>query len=170
MGIAISLNGLGNVALLVGDLEQARAYQEQCLAIYRGEGASQGVSDSLICLGLVACDQGDFQTARAHLSESLHRQRELGDRFGGCVTLDAFACLAAAEEMPERALRLAGAVEALRRAHGVPRPPAEKARFDGYVERARQAMDPGRASRAWCEGEALGWERATVLALDEAAS
>ncbi len=170
MGIAISLNGLGNVALLVGDLEQARAYQEQCLAIYRGEGASQGVSDSLICLGLVACDQGDFQTARAHLSESLHRQRELGDRFGGCVTLDAFACLAAAEEMPERALRLAGAVEALRRAHGVPRPPAEKARFDGYVERARQALDPGRASRAWCEGEALGWERATVLALDEAAS
>ena len=65
-------------------------------------------------LGRIALEQGDAATARSDLSESLRLSYTSGSRTGMARGLEALARLALLEGQPETALRLAGAMTALR--------------------------------------------------------
>jgi predicted ATPase/DNA-binding SARP family transcriptional activator len=77
---ANALNCAGGMALSQGDLEAARAFLEQGLAIWREMGDRRGIATVLNNLGNLLRRLGDHEAARAMYEESLALHRELGDR------------------------------------------------------------------------------------------
>jgi tetratricopeptide (TPR) repeat protein len=80
LGIANSLNNLGNVAYDQAELDNARALYEESLAIARELEDGESIARLLGNLGNVAMHQRDFASARALHEESLAIKRELGHR------------------------------------------------------------------------------------------
>ena len=82
LGIAASLNSLGNVAKDRCDYATARALYEESLAIFRKLDDRRGIATLQINLGIVARDGGDHAYARELFEASLSLARAQGDRHG----------------------------------------------------------------------------------------
>jgi hypothetical protein len=82
------------------------------------------------------------------------------------MTLEEMAMVETIEGQHERALRLAGAAEALREEIGGG-PPAELMRSAESFEQSRRELDPETAERAWAEGRELSADKAVEYALEE---
>ena len=78
--------------------------------------------------------------------------------WGATFILEGFARLAAAEGRPERALRLAGATEKLRRVLGVEIGPLGEAAFRRSLKPAWQALPEDGASAAWESGRTMTFD------------
>jgi predicted ATPase len=91
---AKALAGAGMLAFRLGDHAAARAWHEECLAIYQELGDRQGIGSCLTDLGNVAWSQGDTVSARAFHQESLAIARQLGDRRGIAITLHTLGSMA----------------------------------------------------------------------------
>ena len=159
-GVAGALNGLGEVAYGEGDAATARALYEESLAGYREVGARHFAAAVLRNLALLGATTGDAGggVARAHLEEALGIWRDLGQEEQSASALEAFAALAAAGGQPVRALRRAGAADALWAASGRPRPPKLQARFDAQLAPARQSLGE-RAGGVYAAGRSLDGEQ-----------
>jgi len=81
-GVALTLNGLANLACAQGDYAVAQSLHEQGLAINRGLGDRRSVAISLVNLGAVAEARGDRLAARALYQECLEIFRELNEKVG----------------------------------------------------------------------------------------
>ena len=165
-GMAWSLNYQGDVARAQIDMAAARDLYAQALAIFRQLDDKWGMAGCLADLGGLASDQKDYQTSENSYRESLTLFQELGQKRGIARLLDAFACSAAAQSRPDRSLHLAGAAAALRRALGIPLPPAEQSRLDGVLDQARRELSDSAAAAAWMEG----WAKPLERAIEEAVS
>lgn len=84
----------GQVAIFQSDYEQAVAFYEQSLTLYRGQYDRGGIANALFWLGWVAEDLGDFTRAAALVEESLKLQREVEDRHGIAFALSLLGELA----------------------------------------------------------------------------
>jgi hypothetical protein len=73
--------------------------------------------------------------------------------------------LAIVQDQTERAVRLAGAANAIRREHGVPLPPDERAKLDQSLKPIRQALPESTEKEAWKSGAAMSVEQAIEYAL-----
>jgi uncharacterized protein HemY len=74
---------------------------------------------SLHNLGCLALDTGNYPAARVYLEQSL-KLRDAHDSCGFVEALAEFAALAAAEALPARAIRLAGATALHTQETGIP--------------------------------------------------
>jgi non-specific serine/threonine protein kinase len=165
--IAPALSHLGVASLRQGDIATARSRLEESLALFR-ELNPTFVAGSLRYLAEAALQTGDDTRARSLLVESLSALREWEDREMDVVgALEVFAALAVARGWPTRALRLAGAAEALRRARHIRIVPAEQAELDRRLKTARQALGEEGAAAAWTNGQALSLEQAVAYALTD---
>jgi hypothetical protein len=118
----------------------------------------------LLDLASLVLESGDPLFTRQLLEESLALFGELGDRRGIAQALEEFACLAASEAQPDRALRLAGAAQAIRDVIEVP-PEARSARaLEAQLARARDALGRAAADAAWREGRGMSVEQAIAHA------
>ena len=90
---------------------------------------------------------------------------ELGDIRGVARLLEGFVGLALVQNQPERALRLAGAANALRKEHGVPLAPDEEIRLQRNLEPIRQSLEEAVQTASWSAGQAMSIERAIEYAL-----
>jgi hypothetical protein len=110
--------------------------------------------------------RGDPAEAEPRYRESLRAALPLGDVFETSFEVQGVAMAAAGNGDPERALRLAGAVEALWDSLGT----SIHVRFwdallEGYLGPAREQLGAD-AGRAWAEGRALEFDEAVELALE----
>jgi tetratricopeptide (TPR) repeat protein len=167
-GMAWSLNYQGDMAHELGEETNARALYEQSLAIFRQLGDKWGTAGCLADLASLLRDKGDYQAALVRYRESLKLFQELGQKRGVARLLDCLACSAAMQSKPERALRLAGAANAMRRVLSAPLSPAEQDRLEESLELARQALSPATAAAAWMEGWTKPPERSIQEAFGEA--
>jgi class 3 adenylate cyclase/tetratricopeptide (TPR) repeat protein len=159
---------LNNQACVASDqhnYSEARSLLGESLSIRRQLGDKVGLALSLNTLADVVLDEGDFRSARPLLDESLTINRELGDQTAIAYLLEDYGGLAAAEDKPERALRLAGFAAALRESIGAPLPPAEQERVNRMIAPAREALQENTATAAWEAGQTLELEQAIELAL-----
>ena len=85
---AKALNAAGNLAMVRGEYEPARAFHEESLALWRGLGDRGGIATALYYLARVVLAQGDYAAARAPAEESLALRRALNDRWGMAVSLN----------------------------------------------------------------------------------
>jgi predicted ATPase/class 3 adenylate cyclase/Tfp pilus assembly protein PilF len=164
--IATLLNNLGEIARIRGDYGQARALYEEALG-NEVQGSTQGRSIRLFNLGFVACAQGDYEAARSFFTQGLVISRQLGDRVSIASCLEGFAGVYAMNGEPERAARLLGAGEALRKVANSPVQAGDRDEYDRFVAAARSALGEEAFAAALVEGHALSLEEAIELALGE---
>jgi len=105
-------------------------------------------------LGCLAFDQEDYAAARDWLTQGL-TWRSAYDNLGFVHALAEFATLAAAEGLPETALRLAGATAALTQRTGIVVQHSELGRYERWLATARQALREEVAAAAWAEGQEM---------------
>jgi len=75
------LTNLGAVSRSAGENEQARAYQEEAIALWRALNNKFILAISLNNLGNLVLDQGQKAEARRYLEEAVAVQREVGHKW-----------------------------------------------------------------------------------------
>ena len=165
-GAARMLLGLGALARLREEDDIARDHYMAALAILREVNARPEIARCLVGLGRFALAQSDAAAARQYLAESLQLSFASGSRLGIARSLEAVARLALLEDDPQLAVRLAGAISALRaEAHLPPIPGARTQRFlDAAAGLGEHAV-----ARLWQEGADMTPADAVRLALSETA-
>jgi DNA-binding NarL/FixJ family response regulator len=164
-GVARAQLGLGDLARLRGELDDARRMYTDALGYLREIDARPEIARCLSGLGRVALDLGDVEGAREYLAESLRLSRDIGTHIGMARGLESCAALAAREGAAERAVMLAAAAAGLRATSGLPPLPAGRA--DRYLAAAGR-LDEGAAALLWSRGLALSPEAAIDLAIEQA--
>ncbi|MGE0544886.1 MAG: tetratricopeptide repeat protein, partial [Dehalococcoidia bacterium] len=87
------LHGLGTLGHKQGNLDDARRFQEEALAIYRELDDCAGAAEVLSSLALVLHDQGAADCAHVLANESLTIMRALGDDWGVSTALGNLALI-----------------------------------------------------------------------------
>ncbi len=165
-GIAATLTNLGEVARQQGDQQRALALQEQSLALFRDLGDAAGEAAVLLNMGLLQiCEYDDAERAGALLRESLVILQALGDEISLAECLEGLASVAAQRGLAERAILIASAAAAIRATRGAPLATADRARYEGSLNRARAALDADDYARAWAAGQELAAADAVAAAL-----
>jgi predicted ATPase/DNA-binding SARP family transcriptional activator len=159
-GVAHSQLLLARVAHHTGDNDEAARLAEASLGVYRAMDDRIAMNWALHSLVHYAIDQGNLCHARRSLEEGLSLASESGYRWGTIALLEAAAALAAAQERPARALRLAGAADALREPMGAPLPPDWKEDLERQLAPARQQLGESGSLAAWNAGRVLSLDRA----------
>jgi predicted ATPase/class 3 adenylate cyclase len=124
------LSNLGVIAIIQGDYTRAIELLEADLAACQKLGNNRGGAWALYHLGTIALEQGDHGRAQAYYTESLLLRSELGDRRGKGDCLVGLGGVAAMLSQGELAAQLCGAADALWKATGDARVPANQARFE----------------------------------------
>ncbi len=169
-GVALSRFYLGLLHLVKDDFAPARARFGESLATFRRLDDKFWIDACLVHLGYVECEEGHHEAARSRFSEMDEVLPLLQFPWGATYTLEGFARLAAAEERPDLALRLAGATEALRRTFGVSIGPLRQAGFARALAPARSALGEEAGNKVFMAGAAMTLEEAIALALEKPAS
>lgn len=113
---------------------------------------------------------GGSSAPRAQFAESLRIFFfELGYKYGLAYALEGLAEVAAAEGLPERALRLGGAAAALRDSTGAASAEAFRARQERRLADARARLSADGAAAARAAGRAMALEDAIAEGLGEEA-
>lgn len=158
--IARSLLTLGHIMRLQGNNEQACEHYRKSLAIFEKITLQWGMAHCLLNLGKIACVQKAYDEARGFYQKTLKIFEELGDRYSIACNLEAQASLAAEQMQIERAARLWGAAQALRKELNTPMPPADYSQFETQVKNiwenlAVSAQLDAKFSAAWEAGGAM---------------
>jgi predicted ATPase/DNA-binding CsgD family transcriptional regulator len=163
-GSARTLLGLGDLARLRSEHGIAMRYYLDALEILREVNARPEIARCLAGLGRIAIEQSDLPAARRHLAESLRLSYASGSRIGMARGLEVIARLSVLEGNPQAAVRLGGAVTALRRdAH---LPPVPGARTQRLLDAAAWLGEHA-VARLWAEGMAMTAAAAVRLAIGE---
>lgn len=162
-GVADCLWILGIAARMEGNLAESRTRAEESLAIHRETGDRFGGTVALYALGRTAMEQGDLEVAEATFVEALTYDAAVGNRTGIGVILDNLAVEAGIEGDHLRALRLAGASEAIKEAAGAQAPP-QFLDLPDPREEARGTLGDAAIAAAWNEGRAMTLEQAVAYA------
>ena len=156
---------LGRLAMKEGNRDQARMYFEDTLAELEKSGDQAAVTWTLGYLSLNALESGDFEGARLHQERALVIARDHDFAIAASTTLLYCGVLAAAESDPVRALRLAGASEALAESAGAAPIRLTKPIVERWLDRSRRALGPERSAELEAEGRAMSRESAIEYAL-----
>ncbi len=160
-------NNLGLVALTLGDVAAARASFDSALRAV-APGSVFAIAVLRFNRALATLAEGDLAATTAELTASLATRREIGDRWGVSLCVEAYGWVAAAGGAPDRAARLLAAAAALRDELGMPLEPLQQRYHDAAAARVAAALDPAARAAAEAEGAALGWEQAVAMAQDGA--
>lgn len=117
--VGYCLWSLAGVAYEEGDYANARRLDEQALSVFQKLGNQQYIAAANAQAGMLALVSRDYAAARLLFREALGALKELKDPLGILQLLEAIACLAVAEEEPECAATLHGAVESARAETGI---------------------------------------------------
>jgi DNA-binding NarL/FixJ family response regulator len=163
-GEAATLSSLGRVAKGQGDFPTAEAHQVRALEAFREMGNRQGMVRALAALGQGAHERGDRLRAHEHYAEGLRVAREAGDRLGLVRALEGLASLLT-DGQPDRAVRLVGAAEHLRRTIGAATLDVERQRLEEWLTGARRQLGDQRFASAHSAGRVMTLEQACAEAL-----
>ena len=105
-GVATTLNQLGWISLLMGDLAVAERYSTEALQRHTEASSALGVATACINLGWIALVRGDTDRATRRFERALTLQRERGDQRG---------CVYALGHLATTELRRGNVPEAIRR-------------------------------------------------------
>ena len=161
---AFCLADVGVVALLAGELQTADEAFTRSLDLGR-DGDPWTRSHALWGLGLVRLEGGDPAGATGLEERALVLMREVDDRSGTALCVEALAWAAASAGEVDRAARLTGAAEAVW--HSIPAElPGPLGRFRaGCAGTARRRLGEQRWATLHAAGRALDRARSVALAL-----
>jgi predicted ATPase/DNA-binding CsgD family transcriptional regulator len=164
--LALPIDALGQVALQQGDYAGAQTYFEEALSVARETGYKQFTADALAHLGTVALRMGEYHKSLLFYQQSLVLNQEQGYKEGIVEDLAGLAEMASLLGQPERAVRLLGAVEALREASGIRLSPLRLAEYERTMEGIHAQLDEAVFAVAWKEGRATPLEQLVAQAVE----
>jgi non-specific serine/threonine protein kinase len=165
VGIAHALSGLGDLALVEGDLERARSIYEEILETGRESRETDFEAGGLLSLAEVARRENDYVRANKLLQEGLATAVELGSVLRIVQALETLAALECVEGSPERAARLIGGCEQLRRETGFAMFD-DAATYARTVEAARTQLGSGAFDRERSAGAMLSRDAVIAFAVE----
>ena len=155
---------LGLVALFTKDVAGAARHFQTSLDLSRRREDVETVAMSLLMLGNIALRQDRLNDAKAHLRESLEIQRLEGSPRSIANLFESLAAVAIAEGQSERALRLGGAAEGLRKRIEV----VSASPLHREISQRLESVRRGRgAQKEWLAGAGMSRQDAIAYALDE---
>ena len=157
--VALFAFHLGQLWWLLGDLDTAQKHAEQALDVARAAGSTTWSAYALYILASLAHERSDVNTAGALYREALGMAWTNNDRLCVRMALPGLAGLAVLEGDSARALRLAGAAQAIRDRVGGGAPPESMRARDprGIVS---EKLGEKEAAAAWAEGLKMTYEAA----------
>jgi non-specific serine/threonine protein kinase len=153
---------------LVGELDVGERFGEEALRVGRETGSTTWPPYALFVLASLAHERGDVPGAGARYREAIGLAWEHHDRLCIRMALPGLAGLATLEGDPVRALRLAGAANALEENAGIWAFPPIRDRHERWLAAAREAVDPQVGEAAWAAGRALHLDDTVAYALEQA--
>jgi len=147
---------LGRYDDALNHLREARDLADSC-------GSYRIAAGSRAELGILAILQGRLDESRALLDEALERSLAARSTPFVAMCLAAYARLAFGDGDPERAARLQGAAEGLRRRVGLPAWPHLRRVEAELVAQVRQALGVVRFDRAFAAGSSLNQREAVAI-------
>ena len=151
--------------LAQGDVAEARRLYEAGADVFRKTDNRWGLARSACDLGHLACEEGSYDSARAFFHDALTVFRELEHKRGMASALEGLARLAHQEAESARALTLAGAAAALRRATGAVVRSEQDRKLERTLDRASAQCDPAFSKQAWTKGWHMPTDEAIRYAL-----
>jgi hypothetical protein len=139
-------------------------YLSEARELAEGFDGTWLTAGSRVQLGILSVVRGQLDEARALLDEALSLSLASRSSSFVALTLAGYAHLALAEGDPERAARLEGAAEGLRRRGGLRAWPMLRHGEAELVTRIRQTLDAPRFDRAFSAGAQLS-QRDAVAAV-----
>jgi non-specific serine/threonine protein kinase len=159
-GVARASNNLGDLRVYRGEYAAAIGHLEKAARLFGELRSALGESIALINLGRALLLLGETERAGAHFLQSLGIKTSLADKEGIAWNLEGLAGVAGASGKIDRAARLFGAAEALRRTISIPLPAPDLPVYAGIVSQARAAADPEAWETWWDEGARMDLDRA----------
>jgi predicted ATPase/class 3 adenylate cyclase len=158
-----ALLGVCQVLVALGEVTRAEVLSLELLERAAGDPRSEHLAYHF--LADCALIRGDTGEAERRYRQSLQAALPLGDVIETSFEVQGMAMAAAGNGNPARALRLAGAVAALRESLGTSLPIAFwDALLERYIGAARTELGE-KAAAVWAEGRALAFDDAVELAL-----
>ncbi|HSL75371.1 MAG TPA: tetratricopeptide repeat protein [Candidatus Limnocylindrales bacterium] len=154
-GLSNALHLLGVGAQIAGDLDEAREWMRQRLALVRRQGNELMVASEAGNLSMVERQLGNLDEAEALAHESLDISERIGDTFTPPFMLSGLASIALERGEAARAATLLGAAEAHMEATNMAWPPDERPHYEVLLERLPEAMGSATFEAARGEGRAL---------------
>jgi predicted ATPase/DNA-binding XRE family transcriptional regulator len=162
--LATSLLNLGQATTYAGD-PRARSVLEESRDLYLELGDQRFAARTLLYLGYAALLRGDPAAALASIRASLIAFWELDDLWGATEALEGMAAVAAHRDGGTRALRIAGAADALRETVNMRPFPADHALLRRSLERLRPDIDDVAWAASWKAGRSMAFDEAVDEAL-----
>jgi len=163
---AKALYGLGRVALVQGDYDQAIPSLDRSARLFRELGEAEGLVFSLADLGFIATAQGRHENAQRFAEESLAEAKAAGNESTIAAALHSLACTKLDADEYGEARTLFEQSLALRRKLGDKRNMANSLCYLGSV--ALLEGDYDSATALLDESLALGWELGNLLIVSAA--
>jgi len=168
-GVADTLHTLGFLRERQGDFARATERYEEALSVARLTGFVGGTACALLGLGTVAHLQGDPRRALPLVQQGVIFSHEMQDLLALLLCFERIALIVNPVQ-PQRAARLLGAADHIRKTLGNEAGGFYRAVLDGGIAEARAALGEPAFAAAWEEGKALPFADALaeVAAIDPA--
>ncbi|MBL8103738.1 MAG: tetratricopeptide repeat protein, partial [Anaerolineales bacterium] len=164
--ISIALHFIAIGTSFQGNYELARSQFEECIKLMQeGHGTIQGIAFSEFHLGRIARIHGDFESSFTHHKTGLELFMHMGDLRGIGYSLFGFACLAQAEENPQRAAKLFGAMDSIRKNLGALLEAVLQLEYEQTRSVIQGILGEELFTAMWNEGHGMAVEQAVHLAL-----
>jgi predicted ATPase/class 3 adenylate cyclase len=166
--VGVALNNLGERHASRGELADARRLFKEGLEICQRAQNLWGIAIGLENLARLDAREGDLVSAAERLSESLSISRRRNDKLSIGANLLWLANIAALQGRPDRALRLAGAVESIRQSLGIVKMGVQiddGREIDSHIASARDLLGATAATLAWEQGTKMTIDQAVEFAM-----
>ena len=160
----------GLLAYYEGDLEQAALVLEQATTLAREGQYKPDLARAVLTLGRVRRKLGETVLAAELLRESLSRFRDIGNKLGMALTLEALGSVNVALGESAYAVKLYGTAHSIRQELGAPLPPVDRNDHDSAIAAARAQLGEAFFSELWADAEANRFEAVVegIIREDEA--
>jgi tetratricopeptide (TPR) repeat protein len=165
--LASVLQNLGETARGLNDDANAETYYAQALALVRESGHKLEVGQCLHNLGHVMLHRGDISRAATFFHESLVLYRDIQSEPHLLEGVAGMAGAAAWQHQAERAVRLFGAVDALRQTRHIHFSPLDQSDYERNLAHTRAQLNVVTFQRVWAEGQGMTMEEAVKYVLEE---
>jgi tetratricopeptide (TPR) repeat protein len=132
---------LGFLAKDNSDYKRMQELFQRALEIYQSLGHKFGIMTATSNLGFAALHQGNLESSLRFQQEALSAALEMSHDDSIIRCLEDLASLAAIGGQPALCLQLAATTAKHREALGLPIEPHDKVSLEGYLEKARAALD-----------------------------
>jgi hypothetical protein len=168
-GIANELVNLGDVVRRQGELTIAHSFYKESAAISGKLKDKWGLGYALMGMADVALAQGDLSTSAVLYRNCLIMFQKGADYVGLPFALESVAALELVKNQPEKAVRILGAADTLRKNTNSPLPLSNLSAYQMTLSLSQQQLDSSVFDLLWVEGRGMTIYEAIALALEELA-